>query len=120
MYWLTLYRCLVFVLICLDAFRLLFTLTQWAGDATAANLARFLFLTDSSVEESISKQLPDVKMSEVQLSDASLDSALEFVSRAISKDGQKQHLADTTKKAVGILGGRYNDLITLIRGDQTK
>ena len=34
---------------------------QFAAQMTAAQLARFLFLTDSTLEESISKSMPDIK-----------------------------------------------------------
>ena len=91
---------------------------QFAAQMTAAQLARFLFLTDSTLEESISKSMPDVKVQEVTLSDADVDSALEFVMNSVSSTMKDQMTDDTkqlTKQAVRILGGRYSDLLSLVR-----
>lgn len=89
-------------------------LVNWAGEQTATQQARFLFLTDSTLEESISKQLPDVKMSEVVLSDASVESALEFVQNSVGYEMGEQE-QNECREAVQIIGGRYNDLLTLVR-----
>jgi len=91
---------------------------QFAAQMTAAQLARFLFLTDSTLEESISKSMPDVKVQEVTLSDADVDSALEFVMNSVSGSMKDKMTAETrrdTKQAVRILGGRYSDLLSLVR-----
>ena len=91
---------------------------QFAAQMTAAQLARFLFLTDSTLEESISKSMPDVKVQEVTLSDADVDSALEFVMNSVSgamKDKMTDDTKQQTKRAVRILGGRYSDLLSLVR-----
>ena len=91
---------------------------QFAAQMTAAQLARFLFLTDSTLEESISKSMPDVKVQEVTLSDADVDSALEFVMNSVSGSMRDKMTDDTrreTKRAVRILGGRYSDLLSLVR-----
>ena len=91
---------------------------QFAAQMTAAQLARFLFLTDSTLEEAISKSMPDIKVQEVTLSDADNDSALEFVLNSVG-DGQREamteELKDETMRAVSILGGRYSDLLSLVR-----
>ena len=91
---------------------------QFAAQMTAAQLARFLFLTDSTLEESISKSMPDVKVQEVTLSDADVESALEFVMNSVSgamKDKMTDETRHETKQAVRILGGRYSDLLSLVR-----
>ena len=91
---------------------------QFAAQMTSAQLARFLFLTDSTLEESISKSMPDVKVQEVTLSDADVDSALEFVMNSVSgamSDKMTDGTRHETKRAVRILGGRYSDLLSLVR-----
>ena len=91
---------------------------QFAAQMTAAQLGRFLFLTDSTLEESISKSMPDVKVQEVSLSDADVESALEFVMKSVSSSISKKMTDERrqqTKQAVRILGGRYSDMLSLVR-----
>jgi hypothetical protein len=89
-------------------------LVAWAGEQTAQQRARFLFLTDSTLEESISKQLADVKMSEVVLSDASVESAMQFVAQSVGYEMDSDEQQEC-REAVQTIGGRYNDLLTLVR-----
>ena len=59
-----------------------------------------------------------VQVQEVSLSDADTDSALEFVLNSVSasvKEQMSTELKDETMEAVSILGGRYSDLLSLVR-----
>lgn len=66
----------------------------------------------------MAKTLPEVHLAEVELSDASPEAAQEFLfaslparMRAAVPRGDPQTLS-----ALRILGGRYNDLLQLVRG----
>ncbi len=94
------------------------TLVAWSAEMSAAGAARFVYLTDAGLEESVAKSLPDVHLAEVVLSDASPEAAQEFLfaslpprMRAKVPRGDPQTLS-----ALRILGGRYNDLLQLVRG----
>jgi hypothetical protein len=93
-------------------------LVAWSAEMSAAGAARFVYLTDAGLEESVAKALPDVHMAEVVLSDASPEAAQEFLfaslppkMRAAVPRGDPATLA-----ALHILGGRYTDLQALARG----
>ena len=54
----------------------------------------------------------------MSLSDADTDSALQFVMNSVSgvkKEQMPEELKEETMKAVSILGGRYSDLLSLVR-----
>lgn len=87
---------------------------DWAAAMTSAQLARFLFLTDSTLEESVSKSMPDIKIQEVSLSDADTASAFEFVLNSV-KDDLTDDRRQEIQHSVEILGGRFSDLLSLVR-----
>ena len=88
---------------------------QWSAAMTASQLGRFLFLTDSALAENISKTLPDIKLVEVSLSDADTASALQFVTSSIGAEDMSDQVKAETERAVSVLGGRYSDLLSLVR-----
>jgi hypothetical protein len=77
---------------------------------TEQHVARVIFLTDSALEDGISKAIPSLKTESITLSDASHQSAVQFVEASIGKP-----LDATGIDALKILGGRYTDLDGLIR-----
>jgi hypothetical protein len=91
-------------------------LVAWSAEMSAAGVARFIFLTDAALEESVSKSLPDVKLAEVLLSDASPEAAQEFLFSSLPPQMRRAIPDSQTIGALQILGGRYNDLVTLVRG----
>ena len=91
-------------------------LVSWSAELSAAGVARFVYLTDATLEESVSKSLPEVKLAEVLLSDASPEAAQEFLFSSLPTS-MRQAIPDSqTIQALQILGGRFNDLVTLVRG----
>lgn len=68
------------------------TFTAWADNMTKLGLARFIYLSDSTLEEHISKTLPDAKLTEVMLADASKENAIEFVQASMRRirEAEKQ------------------------------
>ena len=91
-------------------------LVSWSHEMSAAGCARFVYLTDSALEESVSKALPEVKMAEVLLSDASPEAAQEFLFASLPPQMRRAIPDSQTVAALQILGGRFNDLVTLARG----
>jgi hypothetical protein len=91
-------------------------LVSWSAEMSAAGVARFVYLTDATLEESVAKSLPEVKLAEVLLSDATPEAAQEFLFSSLPAS-MRQAIPDSqTIQALQILGGRYNDLVTLVRG----
>ena len=90
-------------------------LCSWSAEMSAAGVARFIYLTDSALEESVSKQLPDVKLAEVVLSDATPEAAQQFLFASLPPHMRRAIPDKTTIDALKILGGRYNDLMQLVR-----
>jgi len=93
-------------------------LAAWSAEMSAAGVARFVFLTDAGLEESVSKALPDAHLAEVVLSDASPEAAQEFLYASLPpKMRASVPRGDpATLSALRILGGRYTDLQALARG----
>ena len=91
------------------------TLVQWSQQMTSQGLARVLFLTDTSLAERVTYSMADVKTAEVQLGDASLEQASEFVRQSLRVPA----LDDATREAVRVVGGRYADLVMLVRALQS-
>lgn len=95
-------------------------LVSWAAEMSAAGVARFVYLTDSALEESVSKQLPDVKLAEVVLSDATPEAAQQFLFASLPPHMRRAIPDKTTIDALKILGGRYNDLMQLVRNARSR
>ena len=88
-------------------------LASWSAEMSAAGVARFVFLSDAALEESVTKALPDVKVAEVVLSDASPEAAQQFLFSSLPPNMRRAIPDQQTIAALKILGGRYNDLMQL-------
>lgn len=91
-------------------------LVSWASEMSAAGVARFMFLSDQALEEQVTKALPDIKVAEVLLADASPEAAREFLFNALPPEMRRNTSDSDTVAALQILGGRYADLQACVRG----
>ena len=72
--------------------------TAWADSITKLGLARFLYMSDSTIEEHISKSLPDARLTEVMLADASKENAIEFVQSSMRRIREADKQQDTQQQ----------------------
>ncbi|KAG0000752.1 mitochondrial escape protein 2, partial [Entomortierella chlamydospora] len=93
-------------------------LAEWAAILVENHLAHVIFVTDNVVaSKPLAKVLPNMPIETIMLSDATLESALEFVYKHLDKDEYPD-----LDKPVQTIGGRLTDLelfIQKIKGGMT-
>ncbi|KAG0042886.1 mitochondrial escape protein 2 [Gryganskiella cystojenkinii] len=81
-------------------------LADWAAVLVENHVAHVVFISNNvSASKPLSKALPNMTFEMIVLSDASLDSAMEFVYKHLDKEDYPN-----LKKCVQIIGGRLTDL----------